>query len=66
MRDVTRRLNKAEKALNLSEEPKTVTIVLYGDELPPDRIEGNTTIHFVMYENGRATKSNQKQPNGGK
>ena len=52
MRDITRRLNKAEKALNLNEKPKTVTIVQFGGELPPDRIEGNTTYHFVMFENG--------------
>ena len=49
MRDITRRLNKVEKALNFSEKPKTVTIVQFGNQLPLDRIEGNTTIHFVMY-----------------
>ena len=52
MRDIARRLNKVEKALSLSEEPKTVTIVQYGDELPPDRTEGNIIYHFVMFENG--------------
>ncbi len=52
MRDITRRLNKAEKVLNLSEEPKTVTIVQFGGELPPDQTQGNTTYHFVMFENG--------------
>jgi len=51
MRDITRRLNKAEKALNLNEKPKTVTIVQFSGKLPPDRIEGNTTYHFVMFEN---------------
>ena len=50
MRDIIRRLNKVEKALNLSEEPKIVTIVHFGDELPPDCTNGNTTIHFVMYD----------------
>ena len=50
MRDITRRLNKAEKALNLSEKPKTVTIVHYGDVLPPDRTEGNITTHFIKYD----------------
>ncbi len=50
MRDISRRLSKIEKKLNLNEKPKTVTIVQYGDELPPDRTEGNTTIHFVRYD----------------
>ena len=50
MRDITRRLNKVEKALNLSEKPKTVTIIHYGSQLPPDRIDGNITVHFVRYD----------------
>ena len=50
MRDITRRLNKAEKALNLNEKPTTVTIVLFGSELPPDCTDGNITIHHVMYD----------------
>ena len=50
MRDISRRINKAEKALNLSEKPKMVTIVHFGSKLPPDRTEGNTTIHFVRYD----------------
>ncbi len=50
MRDITRRLTKVEKALNLNEKPKTVTIVQYAGELPPDRTEGNITYHFVMYD----------------
>ncbi len=50
MRDFRRRLNNIEKKLNLKEEPKTITIVHYGGELPPDRTNGNTTIHFVMYD----------------
>ncbi|MFC1737964.1 hypothetical protein ACFL1G_02815 [Planctomycetota bacterium] len=52
MRDIARRLNKAEKALNLSEKPKTVTIIQFSGELPPDRTQGNTTYQFVMFENG--------------
>ena len=50
MRDITRRLNKAEKALSLNEKPKTVTIVQFGGELPPDQIQGNITTQFVMYD----------------
>ncbi len=50
MRDIARRLNKAEKALSLSEKPKTITIIHYGNELPPDRTDGNITTHFVRYD----------------
>ncbi len=52
MKDMSRRIEKVEKRLNLSEKHKTVTIVQFGGELPPDRIEGNATYHFVMFENG--------------
>ena len=52
MRDINRRIKAVEKRLNIKEEPKTITIVQYAGELPPDRMEGNTTIHFVMFENG--------------
>ena len=63
MRNLTRRLNEAEKALNLNEKPKTVTIVLFGGELLPDRTEGNITYHFVLYdeiekEQRKTTKNN--------
>ena len=50
MRDITRRLNKAEKKLNHNEEHKTVTIVHFGGELQPDCTNGNMTIHFVKYD----------------
>ena len=50
MRDISRRLNKAEKALNVNEDHRTVTIVHFGNELPPDRTEGNITYHYVMYD----------------
>ena len=53
MTNIKRRLNKAEKALNFSEKPQIVTRVQFGGELPPDRTEGNTTYHFVMYEESR-------------
>ena len=64
MRNLTRRLNEVEKALNLNEKPKTVTMVLFGGELLPDRTEGNTTYHFVLYEEiekeqRKTTKNNQ-------
>ena len=50
MRDISRRLNKAEKALNISEKHITITIVCFGETLPPDRTEGNITIHYVKYD----------------
>ena len=52
MTNIKRRIKKIEDKLNLSEKPKTVTIVLFGGDLPPGRIEGNTTYQFVMFENG--------------
>ena len=50
MRDITRRIKNVEKKLALNEKPITITIVQFGNELTPDRIEGNTTIHFVRYD----------------
>jgi len=50
MRDMSRRVENVEKKLNLNEKHTTVTIVLFGGELPPDRTEGNFTTHYVMYD----------------
>ncbi|MBL7147149.1 MAG: hypothetical protein ISS76_23130 [Phycisphaerae bacterium] len=50
MRDFSRRLKSIEKKLNLNKEHKIINIIHYGDELPPDSTTGNTTIHFVMYD----------------
>jgi len=50
MRDIGRRIKNAEKKLNLSEKPVTIKIILFGSELPPDRIEGNITYQFVMHD----------------
>ena len=52
MRDLYRRLHKAEKALNLSGEQTTVKIVCFGGELPPDRTHGDLIVQFVMFEGG--------------
>ena len=52
MNNITRRLNKAEKALNLNKKRTTIRIVQFGGKLPPDRIQSNLTIQYVMYENG--------------
>ena len=62
MRDINRRINYAEKKLNVNEEPRTLTIVMFGGELPPDTKVGNLTIHCEMYGE-KTTKSNEKQPN---
>ena len=50
MRDISKRVRNAEKKLNLSQEHIAVDIVCYGDKLPPDRTEGNITIHYVKYD----------------
>ena len=50
MRDINRRIENAEKKLNLSERPVTIKIILFGGELPPDRNEGNISYQFVMYD----------------
>jgi hypothetical protein len=51
MSDLNRRLKRAEKKLNLGQEPITVNIVCYGvGELPPDSEQGNVTIHYVAYD----------------
>ena len=50
MRDIARRIKNIEKRLNLSEKPQTITIIHFGEELPPDRTDGNITVHFVRYD----------------
>ena len=51
MLNIKRRLRHVEKRLNLNENPITVNVVCFGDELPPDRATGNMTVHFVEYDN---------------
>jgi hypothetical protein len=50
MRDISKRIENAEKKLNLSKKPITIKIVCFGGELPPDRVEGSMTCQFVMYD----------------
>ena len=50
MRDISRRIKNVEKRLGLKEKPETVTIVLFGGQLPPNRTEGNITYQFLMYD----------------
>ena len=50
MTNMKRRIKKIEDKLNLSEKPVTIRIVQFGGELPPDRTQGNITIHFVRYD----------------
>jgi hypothetical protein len=59
MRNIRRRLKSIEERLNLKEEPKTITIVLLGGELPPDHTEGNMIYHFVMYDEMNDRKAKQ-------
>lgn len=49
MRDIGRRLKKAEEKLSINREPRTVTIVDFSGELPPDHTNGNMTFHYVRY-----------------
>ena len=49
MRDISRRIRNVEKRLSLREKHETVTIVQFGGQLPPDRIEGNITYHYEIY-----------------
>ncbi len=50
MRDLRRRLKKAEDMLNIDKPQVIVTLTYYGDTLPQDRKEGNITYHYVMYD----------------
>ena len=51
MYDMRRRLKKAEKKLNIEQEPITFNIICYGEgKLPPDNNQGNITIHYVRYD----------------
>ena len=50
MYNLGRRLDKIEDKLNLSKKPTVVNIVHFGEELPPDRTDGNITVHFVKYD----------------
>ena len=51
MSDIRRRLKKVEEKLSLNEEHITVNIVSFsGVEPPPDRTDGNITVHCVMHE----------------
>ena len=59
MTDIRRRLKTAEEKLNLSEEHITVNIVHFGGEPPPDRTDGNITVHYVTHEDIREEKARQ-------
>jgi hypothetical protein len=50
MRDISRRIKNVENRLNLSEKSITITIVLFGGELPPDRKEAGINVHFELYK----------------
>jgi hypothetical protein len=54
MRDISRRVKTAEKKLNLNREPLIINVIeFYGEgdvDLPPDRTDGNITVHHVKYD----------------
>jgi hypothetical protein len=50
MRDISRRIEKAESKLNVNRESITINVTCYGWGLPPDHKRGGITIHHVMYE----------------
>jgi hypothetical protein len=50
MRDISRRIEKAEEKLNVNQESTTICVTCYGRQLPPDHKQGNITIHHVLYE----------------
>jgi hypothetical protein len=56
MRDISRRIEKVEKILNLNREPIVIDVIdYYGEDnvdLPPDHTEGNITVQHVRYDNG--------------
>jgi hypothetical protein len=50
MYDMSRRLKKVEKALNVDKEQRVAEIVYFGDGLlPPDQTYGNLTIRYVRF-----------------
>ncbi len=61
MTDINRRLKKIEKTLNVGqEEQRLVEIVVFCDcELPPDRMDGNTTVRHVSFEEIRRRNEQQ-------
>ena len=62
MRDISRRVKHVEKRLNLHEKPITVTIVQFNGQLPPDKIDGHISYHFVRYDEKRNDEKSV-QPN---
>ena len=51
MNSIERRIERAEEALGMGQEPITVNIVWFGGEpVPPDERRDNTIVHHVRYE----------------
>jgi ABC-type metal ion transport system substrate-binding protein len=49
MKDLERRIKRIEDKLNVGKEPIVVSVVHYGDKLPPDKTENGITVKFVRY-----------------
>lgn len=53
MKSIESRIKRIEDKLDLNKEQQVINIVFFGDgDLPPDRTEGNITVHYVRYDNG--------------
>jgi len=64
MYSMNRRLKKAEDRLSINKKHSVVNIVYFGGgECPPDRTDGNMTIHHVKYEDiiRDSAKSDEKR-----
>jgi hypothetical protein len=60
MSNMERRIERAEEALGMGQEPITINVVWFGGKpLPPERRDGNFITRYVAYE------SLEKRPAGG-
>ena len=57
--DLKKRIKAIENSLNLKENPIIVTIVWFGDELPPDQMDGAVAVKFVRYYELMKAKDNE-------
>ena len=54
MSKIERRIEQAEQALGMGQEPITINVVWFGGEpVPPEQRRDNIIIRYVAYENVR-------------
>jgi hypothetical protein len=54
MSRIERRVERAEQALSVGQEPLTVNVVWFGGEpVPPEERRGIITVRYVAYESTR-------------